>query len=70
LTDEKEIARTLENFKHADWYGDEYKEGEYIKGLVMKVDPAADGVDVGLAATRLLYGRATWAAAAAVQRTS
>jgi penicillin-binding protein 1A len=46
LTDEKEIAKTLENYKHADWYGDDYKEGEYIKGLVMKANPAADEVGV------------------------
>ncbi|MBK7933264.1 MAG: PBP1A family penicillin-binding protein [Pyrinomonadaceae bacterium] len=46
LTDEKEIQKTLETFKHADWYGDEYKEGEYIKGLVMKANPASDEVGV------------------------
>lgn len=46
LTDEKEIARTLETFKHADWYGDDYHEGEYIKGLVVKVNPASDEVGV------------------------
>ena len=46
LTDEKEIAKTLENYKHADWYGDDYKEGEYIKGLVVKVNSAADEVGV------------------------
>ncbi len=46
LTDEKEIQRTLDNFKHPDWYGDEYKEGEYIKGLVMKQSPNSDEVGV------------------------
>lgn len=46
LTDEKEIERTLNNFKHADWYGDEYKEGEYIKGLVMKQSPNSDEIGV------------------------
>ena len=46
LTDEKVIAKTLESYKHADWYGDDYKEGEYIKGLVMKVNPVADEVGV------------------------
>ncbi len=46
ITDEKVIAKTLDTFKHADWYGDDYKEGEYIKGLVMKVNPAADEVGV------------------------
>src|SRR5215212_5723111 len=44
MTDQKEIDKTLNSFKHADWYGDEYKEGEYIKGLVMKVNPGADEV--------------------------
>jgi penicillin-binding protein 1A len=46
LTDPAEIERTLQNFKHADWYGDDYNEGEYIKGLVMKVNAAADEVGV------------------------
>lgn len=45
-TDEKEIAKTLDSFKHADWYGDDYHEGEYIKGLVMKVNAASDEVGV------------------------
>ncbi len=42
ITDQKEIERTLKSYKHADWYGDNYAKGEYIKGLVMKVDPAKD----------------------------
>ncbi|CAN5323562.1 PBP1A family penicillin-binding protein [soil metagenome] len=46
LTDEKDIEKTLNSFKHADWYGDDYKEGEYIKGLVMKANPAAGEVGV------------------------
>lgn len=46
LTDVKEISRTLETFKHPDWFGDEYTEGEYIKGLVMKGNPSADEVGV------------------------
>ncbi len=46
ITDDKEIEKKLAAFKHADWYGDEYEEGEYIKGLVMKVNPAADEVGV------------------------
>ena len=45
FTDEKEIERKLNSFKHADWYGDEYEKGEYIKGLVMKVDTAKNEVD-------------------------
>jgi len=46
ITDEKEIERTLTTYKHADWYGDEYSEGEYIKGLVIKSNPVADDVTV------------------------
>jgi penicillin-binding protein 1A len=46
LTDEKEIQRTLDTFKHPDWYGDDYKEGEYIKGLVMKHSTSSDEVGV------------------------
>lgn len=42
LTDEKQILGKLETYKHPDWYGDEYEKGEYIKGLVMKVDAAKD----------------------------
>jgi penicillin-binding protein 1A len=38
ITDEKQITRKLETFKHPDWYGDEYEKGEYIKGLVMSID--------------------------------
>lgn len=46
LTDQKEIDNKLASYKHADWYGDEYEEGEYIKGLVVKVNAAADEVGV------------------------
>lgn len=46
MTDEKDIEKVLQNFKHPDWYGDEYNEGEYIKGLVMKANPGADEVGV------------------------
>ena len=46
LTDPKEINRTLETFKHPDWYGDDYVEGEYLKGLVMKTNAGADEVGV------------------------
>lgn len=41
-TDEKEILRKLESYKHADWYGDTYEEGEFIKGLVMRVNSATE----------------------------
>ncbi|NOT46531.1 MAG: PBP1A family penicillin-binding protein [Acidobacteria bacterium] len=46
LTDAKEIEKALSSYKHADWYGDEYEEGEYIKGLVVKSNPTADEVGV------------------------
>ncbi|MEP7147879.1 MAG: PBP1A family penicillin-binding protein [Acidobacteriota bacterium] len=46
LTDEKEIANKLASYKHADWYGDEYGEGEYIKGLIVKSNPASEEVGV------------------------
>ncbi len=46
ISDQKEASRRLEAFKHADWYGDEYEEGEYIKGLIMSVDKAKDEAKV------------------------
>jgi penicillin-binding protein 1A len=46
LTDEKVIQKKLEAYKHPDWYGDEYEKGEYIKGLVVKVDTAKDEAQV------------------------
>ena len=42
ITNQKDVDRTLKSFKHADWYGDNYAKGEYIKGLVMKIDTAKD----------------------------
>jgi penicillin-binding protein 1A len=30
----------LENYKYPDWYGNDYQKGEYIIGLIMKVDQA------------------------------
>lgn len=46
LTDEKDVTKALNAFKHADWYGDEYEEGEYIKGLVVTQNTSADEVGV------------------------
>jgi len=46
LTEQKDIDGKLKSFKHADWYGDEYEQGEYIKGLVMKVNAASDTAEV------------------------
>ena len=56
MTDEKEINKTLETFKHADWYGDDYKEGEYIKGLVMKANSCADEVGVRFGRYKAVVG--------------
>ncbi len=42
LKDDKEIARKLRSYKHADWYGDEYAKGEYIKGLVMSTNKTSN----------------------------
>lgn len=42
LTEKKAIDRKLKSFKHADWYGDEYAEGEYIKGLVMSTNKTSN----------------------------
>lgn len=58
LTDEKEIEKTLTAFKHADWYGDEYEEGEYIKGLVMKANSATDQVGVRFGRFKAVVGKA------------
>ena len=46
ITDSKEIQHKLSTFKHADWYGDEYEKGEFIKGLVTKIDPVKDEATV------------------------
>ncbi len=46
LTDASDIEKALTSYKHADWYGDEYEEGEYIKGLVVSQSRAADEVQV------------------------
>jgi penicillin-binding protein 1A len=46
ITDPKQIQRKLDSFKHADWYEDTYEKGEFIKGLVIKIDPAKDEATV------------------------
>ena len=46
LTDEKQIQKTLDTYKHPDWFGDDYQEGEYLKGLVVKANSASDEVGV------------------------
>jgi penicillin-binding protein 1A len=46
LTDAKQIERKLNSYKHPDWYGDEYEKGEFIKGLVVKVNPTLDQAEV------------------------
>ncbi|MCX7638873.1 MAG: PBP1A family penicillin-binding protein [Pyrinomonadaceae bacterium] len=42
ITDAREVQRRLEAYKHPDWYGNDYEEGEFIKGLVMSVDAQRD----------------------------
>lgn len=42
LKDEKDIIRKLESFKHADWYDDTYEKGEFITGLVMRINTATN----------------------------
>lgn len=56
LTDAKEIEKALSSYKHADWYGDEYEEGEYIKGLVVKTNAAADEVGVRFGKYKAVVG--------------
>ncbi len=46
LTDPKQIERKLRSFKHADWYGDEFAEGEFIKGLIMDINNTENTADV------------------------
>ncbi len=58
LTDEKEIANKLASYKHADWYGDEYDEGEYIKGLVVKANAGSDEVGVRFGKYKAVVTRA------------
>ena len=70
LTDEKEIGNKLTSYKHADWYGDDYEEGEYIKGLVVKVNPAADEVGVRFGRYKASLPAKTWAAAEKGRRTN
>ncbi|HEX3101270.1 MAG TPA: PBP1A family penicillin-binding protein, partial [Pyrinomonadaceae bacterium] len=58
LTDEKQIDKTLSSFKHADWFGDDYTVGEYIKGLVMKSNNSADEVGVRFGRYKAVVRRA------------
>ncbi|HYE64807.1 MAG TPA: PBP1A family penicillin-binding protein, partial [Pyrinomonadaceae bacterium] len=36
----------LDNYKHPDWYGNDYEAGKHIMGLIMKVDRAKNEADV------------------------
>src|SRR5712691_1895200 len=36
----------LANFKYPDWYGNDYQQGRFLMGLVMKVDHARDEANV------------------------
>ena len=57
ITDQAEIDKTLRNYKHADWYGDEYEEGEYIKGLVMTANSSSDQVGVRFGRYKAIVGQ-------------
>jgi penicillin-binding protein 1A len=46
ITDLEEVERKLRNFRHPNWYGDDYEKDRYLKGLVMKVDSAKDEATV------------------------
>ncbi|MGI8734404.1 MAG: PBP1A family penicillin-binding protein [Pyrinomonadaceae bacterium] len=39
-------AQENAGFKHPDWYGDDYQEGRFLMGLVMKVDRARNEATV------------------------
>jgi penicillin-binding protein 1A len=39
-------AQELANYKHPDWYGNDYETGRYLMGLVMKVDRGRDEATV------------------------
>ncbi|MEP6946664.1 MAG: PBP1A family penicillin-binding protein [Acidobacteriota bacterium] len=58
ITDPKEVDKMLASFKHADWYGDQYEAGEYIKGLVMKANPTSDEVGVRFGRYKAVVGKA------------
>jgi len=58
MTDDKDITKMLQTYKHPDWYGDEFSEGEYIKGLVMTVNPNADQVGVRFGKYKAVVGPA------------
>jgi penicillin-binding protein 1A len=57
LTDPKEIVKALTSYKHADWYGDEYDEGEYIKGLVTQINGATDEAGVRFGRFKAIVGK-------------
>ena len=61
ITDEKTIARKLKSYKHADWYGDEYAKGEYIKGLVMSTNKSSDVATVRFGQYDSIVSKAIWA---------
>jgi penicillin-binding protein 1A len=57
LTDLKEIQRRLDNYKHADWFGDEFSQGEFIKGLVTRIEPSRDEATVRFGKYTAVVGR-------------
>ncbi len=46
ITDAGEKKNKLETYKHADWYDEQFEEGEYIKGLVVKTIKNSDEAQV------------------------
>ncbi len=46
LKEQKDVSQKLKTFKHADWYEDQYEEGEFIKGLVMNINNASDEAEI------------------------
>jgi len=69
ITDSEEVARRLRNYRHPDWYADEFaeksgssgdKEGQriddYLSGLVMSVDPGRNQATVRFGGYTALVG--------------
>ncbi|MFV0387142.1 MAG: penicillin-binding protein 1A [Pyrinomonadaceae bacterium] len=46
VTDPDGIDKILNSYKHADWYDEQFEKGEYIKGLVTKINKTADEATV------------------------
>src|SRR2546426_896955 len=44
--EDRATQQELTNYKHPDWYGNDYQTGRYLMGLVMKVDSARNEATV------------------------